>query len=55
LSEFEEAHFRNGVAKQPESKPGGPRKKKQIQTAGVQLKPDRILEIHAFRKTFLSI
>ena len=28
LSEFEEAHFRNGVAKQPESKPGGPRKKK---------------------------
>ena len=27
---FEETHFRNGVIKRPESKPRGPRKKKQI-------------------------
>ena len=27
---FEKTHFRNGVIKRPESKPRGPRKKKQI-------------------------
>ena len=27
---YEETHFRNGVIKRPESKPRGPRKKKQI-------------------------
>ena len=30
FSKFEETHFRNGVIKRPESKPRGPRKKKQI-------------------------
>ena len=30
LGEFEEMHFRNGVAKQPESEPRETRKKKQI-------------------------
>ena len=32
---FEDTHFRNGLIKRPESKPRGPRKKKQIrQTEG---------------------
>ena len=30
FSKFEDTHFRNGVIKQPESKPRGPRKRKQI-------------------------
>ena len=30
FGKFEETHFRNGVIKRPESKPRGPRKKKQI-------------------------
>ena len=30
FSKFEDTHFRNGVMKRPESKPRGPRKKKQI-------------------------
>ena len=30
FGKFEETHFRNGVVKRPESKPRGPRKKKQI-------------------------
>ena len=30
FSKFEDTHFRNGVIKRPESKPRGPRKKKQI-------------------------
>ena len=30
FSKFEETYFRNGVIKRPESKPRGPRKKKQI-------------------------
>ena len=30
FEKFEETHFRNGVIKRPESKPRGPRKKKQI-------------------------
>ena len=30
FGKFEETYFRNGVIKRPESKPRGPRKKKQI-------------------------
>ena len=30
FEKFEETYFRNGVIKRPESKPRGPRKKKQI-------------------------
>ena len=30
FGKFEETHFRNGVIKRPESKPRGPRKRKQI-------------------------
>ena len=30
FGKFEETHFRNDVVKRPESKPGGPEKKKQI-------------------------
>ena len=30
FGKFEETHFRNGVIKRPESKPRGPRKKKQL-------------------------
>jgi len=30
FSKFEDTHFQNGVIKRPESKPRGPRKKKQI-------------------------
>ena len=30
FGKFEDTHFRNGVIKRPESKPRGPRKKKQI-------------------------
>ena len=30
FGKFEETYFRNGVVKRPESKPRGPRKKKQI-------------------------
>ena len=30
FEQFENTHFRNGVIKRPESKPRGPRKKKQI-------------------------
>ena len=30
FEKFEETHFRNGVIKRPESKPRGPRKKKQV-------------------------
>lgn len=29
IHKFEKTHFRNGVIKRPESKPRGPRKKKQ--------------------------
>ena len=30
FDKFEDTHFQNGVIKRPESKPRGPRKKKQI-------------------------
>ena len=30
FGKFEETYFRNGVIKRPESKPRGPRKKKQL-------------------------